>query len=256
MTSSQTASTDSVNIADIPPISRVEASELATTEYSRFVDVLRELRRDDWNRATACDLWTVRDIAGHLLGAMEANASFREFMRQGITGRRVARELGRPHLDGINQHQVRKHAHLQPDELVARLGEAAPRSVAGRRRVPRPLRALRVPVPHVGTISLGFLLDVVYTRDAWIHRVDITQATGKQLILSASHDGRLVADVVAEWARRHQQPFQLDLEGPAGGRYRQGDRGVRRLRLDAVDFCLALSGRERGEGLLAQQIAF
>jgi hypothetical protein len=29
--------------------------------------------------------------------------------------------------------------------------------------------------------------------------------------LTADHDGRLVADIVAEWASIHEQPFELPL---------------------------------------------
>jgi len=45
------------------------------------------------------------------------------------------------------------------------------------------------------------------------------------MVLTADHDGRLVANTVAEWARRHGQPFTLVLSGPAGGQWRAGDGG-------------------------------
>lgn len=94
------------------------------------------------------------------------------------------------------------------------------------------------------------LLDVVLTRDTWMHRIDVAAATGRPLELTAAHDGRLVADVVAEWARRHGQPFRLHLGGPAGGDFAHGDAGEE-LTLDAVEFCRILAGRLPGEGLLA-----
>ncbi len=53
--------------------------------------------------------------------------------------------------------------------------------------------------------------------------------------LSADHDGRLVADIVAEWASTHRQPFELVLDGPAGGKYSQGVDGER-VEIDALDF--------------------
>jgi hypothetical protein len=56
---------------------------------------------------------------------------------------------------------------------------------------------------------MGYLLDTILTRDPWMHRVDIARATGRDMVLTADHDGRIVADVVAEWARRHGQPFTL-----------------------------------------------
>ena len=65
----------------------------------------------------------------------------------------------------------------------------------------------------------------------------------------------LIADVVAEWAERHGQPYRLHLTGPAGGTWSAGSGGPE-LELDAVEFCRVLSGRGAGEGLLAQQVPF
>ncbi len=103
--------------------------------------------------------------------------------------------------------------------------------------------------------TVGYLFDIIHTRDPWMHRIDITRATGRHLELSATHDGRIVADVVAEWARRHGQPFTLTLAGPAGGSYHAGDGGVH-LAFDAVEFCRTLSGRGAGEGLLRTTVPF
>ena len=68
-------------------------------------------------------------------------------------------------------------------------------------------------------------MDVIYTRDAWLHRVDVARATEQPLELTPDHDGRMVADVVRDWADRHGQPFRLDLDGPAGGSYKRGVGG-------------------------------
>jgi uncharacterized protein (TIGR03083 family) len=106
------------------------------------------------------------------------------------------------------------------------------------------------------TWRLGYLLDTILTRDTWMHRVDITRATGLELELTPAHDGRLVADVVAEWAHRHQQPFTLNLEGPAGGTFTHGGGGGEEITLDAVEFCRTLSGRAAGTGLLTQEVPF
>jgi hypothetical protein len=80
-------------------------------------------------------------------------------------------------------------------------------------------------------------------------------ALGREPVLRAEHDGRIVADVVAEWARRHGQPFELMLTGAAGGRFVVGDAGEA-IAMDAVEFCRVLSGRRQGEGLLATVVPF
>jgi len=95
----------------------------------------------------------------------------------------------------------------------------------------------------------------VITRDVWMHRVDIARATGADLVLTAAHDGRIIADVVADWAGHHQRPFTLDLTGAAGGTFVAGPGGPY-LQLDAVAFCRTLSGREPGTGLLATPVVF
>jgi hypothetical protein len=88
-----------------------------------------------------------------------------------------------------------------------------------------------------------------------MHRIDATRATGAPLALDADHDGRIVADVVAEWARRHGQAFELTLTGPAGGRYRAGTGGEQ-IEIDAVELCRTLAGRAPGEGLLGTVVPF
>jgi len=88
-------------------------------------------------------------------------------------------------------------------------------------------------------------------HDTWMHRMDTARAVDVKAVLTPEHDGRIVADIVADWARRHGKPFELMLAWPAGGSYRSGTSGER-LHLEAVEFCRLLSGRDGGgEGLLA-----
>jgi hypothetical protein len=101
----------------------------------------------------------------------------------------------------------------------------------------------------------GYLVDTIFTRDTWMHRLDISRATDRPMELTAGHDGRLVAGVVAEWARRHGQPFTLTLTGTAGGQWHAGETGEQ-LKFDALDFCWSLAARERGTGLMATEVPF
>ena len=106
------------------------------------------------------------------------------------------------------------------------------------------------------TWRMAYLFDVVLTRDPWMHRVDIARATGRELELTPGHDGRIVADVVGEWARRHGRPCTLVLTGPAGGSFVAGDGAGEHHELDAVEFCRIISGRASGAGLLTQEVPF
>ena len=65
--------------------------------------------------------------------------------------------------------------------------------------------------------SLAYLHDVIYTRDMWMHRMDICRAAGVAPELDAVHDGSIVQRIVQEWADRHGQAYELELTGPAGG---------------------------------------
>src|SRR4051794_14301086 len=90
----------------------------------------------------------------------------------------------------------------------------------------------QMPDGTVETWRMGFIFDVILTRDTWMHRVDVVRATGRPHELTADHDGRIVADVVGEWARRHGRPFSLELTGPAGGTFARASSGPE-LTLDA-----------------------
>jgi uncharacterized protein (TIGR03083 family) len=252
------------DVADIVPITfATDAEQVAVATYGALLDLLDGLAPEDWAAQTECPAWTVSDMVGHLIGAARANASLRELLRQQLWAMRHKDAFDGNDLDAMNALQVRTNADLTPEQRVEALRDAAPAAVRGRMRFPRPLRGIRVPVAPSGStaegmprsLSMGHLMGVIYTRDAWLHRVDIARATGRDLVLDPALDGRIVEDVVAEWAARHRQPFTLTLTGPAGGMYVQGSGGAV-LALDAVEFCRVVSGRAPGEGLLATRVLF
>lgn len=245
-------------VATIPAIDHRAAMALAATEYGRFGDLLHALAADDWAATTDCPAWDVRAMVAHVVGAMAGNASMRENLRQ----LRLARKGDGPLVDELSALQVSDRSGATPADLVAEYDRLTTPAVKGRSRVPGPVRTLaRMPVemPYgTETWTLGYLIDTIYTRDVWMHRVDIARATGHELVLTPDHDGRVIADVVAEWARRHGQPFTLVLDGPAGGTFTGagGEEPGAELRLDAVEFARTVSGRIEGEGLLATPVAF
>jgi uncharacterized protein (TIGR03083 family) len=245
------------DVTAVAPISHREAMQLQATELDRAIAQLRSLDADDWSTPTVCPDWDVRRMWLHVLGACEAGASMRENAHQMLAARKRRKELGVPLEAGLSGVQVAEREDLTPEELVDRLAAVAPKTIKGRNRTPRPMRAVKMPVdaPVVEKWALGYLIDVIYLRDAWMHRVDTARATGRDLELTAEHDGRIVADVVAEWARRHGQPFTLLLSGPAGGSYTSGTGGEE-IELDAVEFCCLLAGRGETTGLLRTIVPF
>jgi hypothetical protein len=61
-----------------------------------------------------------------------------------------------------------------------------------------------------------------FTRDLWMHRIDLTHAAGTTFEADAALDGRIIADLVAEWATTHGEPFTLELSGQGGGHHTSG----------------------------------
>ena len=241
-----------------PRLDRAAALRLAETEYRRFSDQLRTLAPEHWSAPTACPAWDVHAMVCHVLGMAEFAASPVEGVRQA----RAARRAGGLFIDGLTAVQQRKHRHRSPAELTTALERVGPRAARGRARVPALLRARPLrdqPVDERGLQTedwrLGYLLDVVLTRDTWMHRSDIAAATGRPMELTRDHDGVLVADVVEEWAQRHGAGCTLTLTGPAGGTWTWGANGPS-FELDGVEFCRLLSGRGRADGLLATRVPF
>jgi uncharacterized protein (TIGR03083 family) len=251
--------TTTIEATSIQPIARSEAERLAAAEYRRLVEQLRSLEGDDWTQPTDCPLWDVRAMAGHCVGMMADFTSLRSVLRRLVRATLAARQAGGPLVDSMTAQQVAEQAELSPADLIARAAALGPKAARWRTHAPAGVR--RMPVQEsVGgvpeTWRMGFLLDTILTRDPWMHRVDIARATGRDLVLTAEHDGRLVADVVGEWARRHGQPFTLTLTGPAGGAFTAGGTPGEQITIDAVEFCRIVSGRAPGEGLLAQPVPF
>jgi uncharacterized protein (TIGR03083 family) len=239
-----------------PALDRPQTAELAAVENARFVALVESLEPEHWILPTDCPGWDVRAMVAHVVGAMEGQASKREFVHQLWAGSRAAGD--RPQVDGINEVQIRDRATMTAQDLTARLADVAPRAAAARARRSGLMRRVTFQQDVGGRAerwTLGFLNDVVYSRDTWMHRVDISRVIGRQVELTAEHDGVLVRDVVQEWAGRHRQPFSLALTGPAGGVFGAGADGPQ-LGLDAVEFCRVVSGRGSGPGLLAQQVPF
>jgi uncharacterized protein (TIGR03083 family) len=245
-------------VETVPPIAREEVEVLARTEYQRVGGQLRSLGPDDWTHPTDCPRWNVRAMAGHSFGMLATFTGYRTLMGEMRTAATAAKRSDGPMVDALTAKQVADHAGLSTSELIAKVDGIGPRAAHWRATRPRLFRRMPMKEEVGGTQEtwrMGYLLDVILTRDPWMHRVDIARATGRELVLTPEHDGRIIADVVAEWARRHGQPFTLTLTGPAGGVFVSGENGEQ-ITVDAVEFCRTLAGRATGAGLLSQEVPF
>jgi len=251
--------TTTTNVATVPRIQHDEAMAIATVESQKFAAQLRSFGPDDWARPSDCERWDARGVAAHVIGSAAGQASVREFIRQVRAGRPVTAEIGGKYWwDGMNEIQVRERANVTTDALIAEWDALWPRAVRARTKLPRPIARLPLinfPAP-VGRQPVAYLFDVGFTRDAWMHRIDLARATGKPMDLDAGHDGRIIADIVAEWAGTHGEPFTLHLTGAAGGTFVQGVDGVdgETHTLDAIEFARILAERAHGDGVLRHKL--
>lgn len=240
-------------------LDRDAAMTLAATEYQRVVSQLEQLTPEQWAAPTACPPWDVRALTGHILGMTQMAASLGEMARQQMGSQRRAKRDGGLAIDALTAMQVEKNASLSTTEVVTQMRRRGPKAAKSRLRTPAIVRGRTVPEAQdvagaKESWTFGYLIDVILTRDPFMHRIDISQATGLPMQATPEHEGVIVDDVVREWAGRHGAPYSLELTGPAGGRWQGGEGET--IRLDAFEFCRILSGRVPGTGLLAQQLPF
>ena len=239
-----------------------EAMTLAGAAYDRIADALAALHPDDWARPTDCPDWDVRQLASHVVGMAAMAASPLEMTRQMKEARKEQAVRGGQMVDSLTAVQVRERQTRTPAQLAAEARGLVRRATRGRRLIPGFIRRRPLPDPELvnGALerwTVGYLVDVILTRDCWMHRIDLARACGTDLVLTADHDAVIVADVVREWAERHGRPYRLELTGPAGGQWSSDLPGEpESIRMDAIDFCRTLSGRETGVGLLGTAVPF
>ena len=223
-------------------LDRRTAMRLAATEYQRCAEVLRSLDSRGWAAPTACPAWDVRQMAAHMLGMVEMAASIREGSRQ----RRAATVNGNIDIDRLTALQVSERSSWSGPAISDRFAARAPKAVTGRRMTPGFIRRRTMIGGVINGVeepwTLGYLIDVILTRDPWMHRLDLCVALDRTPQLTADHDGVIVADVVSEWADRHGKDFTLHLTGPAGGTWTHGNGGPR-IELDAAGFCRVIAKR-------------
>ncbi|MFE4452612.1 maleylpyruvate isomerase family mycothiol-dependent enzyme [Streptomyces sp. NPDC056796] len=232
----------------IPRTSGTRARLVNEAELRATLSTFRELSDEDWQRPTACTGWTVRDMLAHTVGQYE------ELPRPWVALRRIRRaarthpHLGR--LDGHNEAQIEDRKAVPGRELIGALAHFAPQGLIALRRTPAPVRRrvrLSLLYPEARDLpddSMDYLGNVLVVRDTWMHRVDLSDATGGGLALDG-HDAEIVGQVVLDLALAWTGPaVEVDLHGPAGGRHLLGiGTPAATLHADAVDFARHLSGR-------------
>ncbi|MFH8572782.1 maleylpyruvate isomerase family mycothiol-dependent enzyme [Streptomyces sp. NPDC017993] len=233
---------------DIPRTPPARAREVNAAEVRATLDTLRALAPADWSLDTACAGWTVRDVTAHMVGQLEELP--RPWLMIGRTLRARRRYPRLTPLHGHNQCQVDDRRSVPPQDLIALLSRFGPQGVRAADRIPGAVRRrirLSPLFPESKELpedSMDYMDRVLMSRDPWMHRVDIADATGRELVLD-DHDREVVGQVLLDLALAWRgPPTLLDLSGPAGGRWSLG-RGAPAVtvRADAVALMRHLSGR-------------
>lgn len=245
---------------DFQPVpSHAEWMQLARDAYERLVGTFAGLDNQDWSRATPCDGWSVRDLAGHVVGSMRAAASLRETVSQQRAVKRRVAATGGQEVDAMTAIQLERTAELNEQQVVTELRALVEPALRGRSKMPGFVRRRAGFQVTMGAIderwNLDYFLGCILTRDAWLHRIDICDTLDREPELDGD-DRRIVGDVAVEWARRHGRPVELTLTGPPGGHLSAGNGGDE-ITLDAIEFCRVVSGRTtHPHPLLAHEVPF
>ncbi|MFF8830736.1 maleylpyruvate isomerase family mycothiol-dependent enzyme [Streptomyces sp. NPDC015131] len=242
------ATTASAAALGIPRTHPLRARAVNAAEVRAAVTALEALEPADWSRPTACAGWTVRDVACHVVGQYEELARPWLLLGRAVAGRR--RHPGLSPLAAHNQYQVDARRSVEPGTLPVQLARFGPAALRALERVPAGARRrirLSTVFPEARAMaedSLDFLARVVVTRDTWMHRVDICDATGREPVLH-EHDKEVVSQVLLDLALDYSgPPAFLDLSGPAGGRWTLGrGRPAVVVETDALTLMRHLSGR-------------
>lgn len=244
------------DVSSIVRIGHDEAMAITRRENEKFATTIRELTPEQWAAPTECERWDVRAMVAHVVGSAAGQVSPREFIRQARSGKPIVKEIGAAEwYDGMNEFQVRERAGHTTDELIAEWADCSVRALRARTKLPKliaKLPLLNLPEP-VGRQPVSYLMDMGFTRDVWMHRIDIAHAIGVDPDHDQAHDGRILEDIVAEWAAIHGEAFRLTLTGPAGGTFVSGSGGEE-VERGVVEFTRILTERADGPGVLRHRL--
>jgi uncharacterized protein (TIGR03083 family) len=238
-----------VRVDDLSGLSGPVLNHLGAFQNQQMLRLLRTLDADEWDAPTDCERWSVKDIVAHLIGWAECFSSFKELRHQFGASIRRRKELGNP-VNAQNEQQVEDRRHLTPDEMIERFETSIARFLRFRMKVGRYAHYVPYYDPSIIKFSnLGYIARVIFTRDVFMHRVDISRATNRPVVLEAE-DASLLSDVVRDWARRNDVDATIDLGSV--GTFLAGDSGRATIAGDGSEFARVMTGRSE-PGALALQ---
>ncbi|GAA2398985.1 maleylpyruvate isomerase family mycothiol-dependent enzyme [Actinomadura vinacea] len=226
----------------------IDARPLFAGQQAAFVALLEDLRPDDWDRATACPGWSVKDIAAHVLGDHVGRLSM---LRDGyqVLGPREG-EAFTAFIDRINDEWVTAARRISPPLLIDQLATVGEQVVAYWQTIDP--GALGLPVSWAGPEPHPAWLDAARDfTEYWTHHQQICDATGQPGLDDPGYAGpvidtfmRALPHTLREVSAPEGTSLQVIVTGPGAGAWtctRGAERwGLERRPEDAPDASLEL----------------
>ena len=209
----------------LTPVGPVYLVDRLPALHERLISMLRGLKEPDWDRPTACALWSVKDITAHLLDTALRRLSFG---RDGLSAAPSPppgsyRELV-TYLNRLNAEWTTACRRLSPRVLIELLEAAGPRLHEFFRSLDPHAFAL-FPVSWAGEEQSPVWFDIgrEYTEQ-WLHQQQIREAVGADLLsgrewLNPTLDifVRALPFTYKEVAGEAGLSVRFEISGPAGG---------------------------------------
>jgi uncharacterized protein (TIGR03083 family) len=163
----------------LTPVAPVFLVDLLPGLHDRLMALLRGLNAEDWQRPTACPLWSVKDIAAHLLDGSLRRLSFG---RDGLNAAPVPAPASYSglvaYLNRLNAEWTAATRRLSPRVLIELLDGTAP-EVHQFFRSLDPYAPAQFSVAWAGEDSSPNWFDIgrEYT-ERWLHQQQIREAVG------------------------------------------------------------------------------
>ncbi|GAA0502766.1 maleylpyruvate isomerase family mycothiol-dependent enzyme [Saccharopolyspora thermophila] len=237
-----------VRAHDVARTDHAHATDLMRPEVEAMQALLGELPAAEWLVETDCPGWTVRGVVSHLIGNAEVTLDNELMARRVREGTERYPRL--PLLNAMNEAAVDGWRDRQTNELATEFTRLWWQLLDALPSMPDAVRDRMFDsgYPDVPPVSLGYVVDVVLTRDMWMHRIDICRATGRTFATHAHDRGvveQVLRDLDDEWAG---PAFVLHLTGAVPGDWQIGDDApVAALQGDALGVMRSLSGRRAPE---------
>jgi len=207
----------------IRPLNTIELFPPLSQKLSQL---LRSLGEDDWSKPTACALWTVKDIAAHLLGGSLGRLTHSEEEPSQSTKNELSFEQLVRLIDQENDEWIKAARRINPTLLIEYLEIADAALYMHFKSLPMDAIA-RTPVSWAGELESPNWMDIAreYT-EKWLHQQQIWEAVGRPL-LTAHKWLHPVLDTFVRALPYTYHDFVADdgtslmvhVTGPAGGKW-------------------------------------